>query len=77
MRAIVTRPTRYGLPIVPSSEARCIRCGAATWLSLSAVLEPGDVILCVICAMSEVKPGDLLEPAPWAREDLAEWRNDG
>jgi hypothetical protein len=72
MSAIVTVPERYGLPAVPSHRVACSRCTGATWLSNRAVLGPEDVILCVICAMAVVKPGDTIEPAPWVVVDLAE-----
>jgi hypothetical protein len=39
---------------------------------MRATLGPEDVVLCIVCAMSVVKPGDLLTPAPWVVADIAE-----
>lgn len=72
MRSIVTVPTRFGLPAVPSRKSRCYRCQAETWLSSRAELEPDDRVLCLVCAMSAIKPGDRIEPAPWVQADLAD-----
>lgn len=76
MAAIITMPERYGLPVVPSRKVPCSRCGGSTWLSNRAVLGSEDVVLCVICAMAVVKPGDAINAAPWVLEDLAESQGD-
>lgn len=72
MAAIVTMPERFGLPAVPSRRMPCSRCGGSTWLSNRAELGPEDAVLCVVCAMAVVKPGDTIEAAPWVILDLAE-----
>lgn len=67
---LVAVPERFGLPAIPSDRGTCGRCGASVWVSRRATRVDG--ILCVVCAMAVVKPGDLLEPAPWVVDDLAD-----
>jgi ribosomal protein S27AE len=72
---VVCTPLRIGtVPRVPSHLASCDRCGQAVWLS-----DRGDRtarLLCVVCAMSLVRAGDLVTPAPWVVDDLAELSHD-
>ena len=71
-------PERFGLPRVPSDRRTCGRCQASVWVSKRATLESFtgelaiDGILCVVCAMAVIKPGDTIDAAPWVVEDLAE-----
>jgi hypothetical protein len=72
---LVAMPERFGLPGVPSDRRECDRCGAGVWVSRRARSEAApsiDGIICVVCAMAVVKPGDTLEPAPWVAADLAD-----
>jgi hypothetical protein len=72
---LVAMPERFGLPAVPSDRRTCGRCQASVWVSKRATAEAApaiDGILCVVCAMAVVKPGDMLEAAPWVVDDLAE-----
>jgi hypothetical protein len=71
---LVAVPERFGLPAVPSDRRACGRCGSSVWVSRRARSEGApaiDGILCVVCAMAVVKPGDTIEPAPWVVADLA------
>ena len=68
----IVLPQRYGPARVPSIRATCSRCTAPCWLSRRAVLTIEDAVLCVVCAMAVVKPGDQIDAAPWAMADLAE-----
>ena len=77
MAAIVTMPERFGLPAVPSRRIPCSRCGGSTWWSDVPELGAEDAVLCVVCAMAVVKPGDAIEPAPWVLADLAEAIREG
>ena len=77
MSVVVVMPERYGLPRVPSHRIRCQRCDASCWISNRAELEPVDGVICVVCAMSVVKPGDIIEGAPWVVDDLADIINEG
>lgn len=74
---LVAIPQRYGLPAVPSDPDTCGRCGGAVWVSKRADRATIDGILCVVCAMAVVKPGDLVDAAPWVVADLAEALGDG
>jgi hypothetical protein len=69
-RTIIVSPTRYGAPIVPSHRVVCGRCGQPCWLSNRAAIDD-SALLCVVCAMAVVAPGDILTPAPWVDDDLA------
>ena len=44
---------------------------------MRAVLGTEDVVLCVVCAMAVVKPGDTIDAGPWVVADLAEVLSDG
>lgn len=70
VRVVIVMPERFGLPFVPSDRVRCYRCGASCWLSKRATGYTGA--LCLVCATAVVKSGDILSPAPWAGEDLAD-----
>lgn len=69
---IVAMPERFGLASVPSIRIECVRCRGAVWLSKRATLRSEDSVICVVCAMAVVKPGDQITPAPWVIVDLAE-----
>jgi hypothetical protein len=69
---IVTIPTRYGDPTVPSHLVSCVRCRQGTWVSNRALIGPEDAVVCVVCAMAVIKPGDVIDMAPWVLEDLTE-----
>lgn len=71
-RVLVAMPERFGLPRIPSDRVVCVRCGASVWISKRAMLRPADTVVCVVCAMAIVKPGDQIEAAPWVVDDLAE-----
>jgi hypothetical protein len=70
---IVTMPTRYGASAVPSRRVHCDRCSQPTWLSARAPADLDARVICVVCAMAVVQAGDLLQPAPWVADDLAEY----
>jgi hypothetical protein len=72
MTVYIVIPQRYGSPGVPSIPCTCTRCHGPCWLSRRARLTIEDAVLCVVCAMAVVKPGDAITPAPWVVEDLAE-----
>jgi hypothetical protein len=68
---VVCSPVRLpGPPRVPSRITSCLRCGQGVWLSNRADRDARCV--CVVCAMSIVRAGDLVSPAPWVAADLAE-----
>jgi hypothetical protein len=69
---VITQPQRFGLPRVPSTSVRCVRCEAECWLDVRAELGERDTIVCVVCAMAIVKPGDTIGAAPWALGRLEE-----
>jgi hypothetical protein len=69
---LICQPERFGLPAVPSRKGRCGRCAATVWVSKREVREEIDTYLCVVCAMSVVKPGDTISEASWVAADLAE-----
>jgi hypothetical protein len=69
---LVVIPQRYGPPAVPSVAVECGRCHGPCWLSQRARLAGFDGLLCVVCAMAVVKPGDTIDAAPWVVEDLAD-----
>ena len=71
---IVCMPTRYGSPHVPSRHASCDRCHQAVWLSNRAPAALAARVICVVCAMAVVEPGDMIRPAPWVADDLDEAR---
>lgn len=75
-RTIVVMPAKYGLPSVPSHRVVCGRCGEPSWLSNRAPIDDSRLI-CVVCAMAVVEPGDMIEPAPWVGADLAAMRDRG
>ena len=63
-------PTRYGPASVPSHRVTCDKCGQPAWLSNRAPVDD-SALLCVVCAMAVVGPGDILTAAPWVDDDLA------
>jgi hypothetical protein len=67
----VVIPQRYGPPAVPSVPVVCDRCAQGCWLSRRADRATIDGLICVVCAMAVVKPGDTIDAAPWVVEDLA------
>jgi hypothetical protein len=69
---VIVQPERYGFPLVPSRRVICQRCGASCWLSNRAELGADDGVMCVVCAMAVVKPGDTIDAGPWVVVDLAE-----
>ena len=68
---LVAMPVRFGLPAVASDRRRCGRCFADVWVSKRATPFGGRVV-CVVCAMALVKPGDMVTPAAWVLADLAD-----
>jgi hypothetical protein len=73
-RHVVVLPVRFAaVPPVASRRVLCSTCLAECWLSLRAVLVPGDGFECVPCAVAAIAAsGEAieLEPAPWVRADL-------
>lgn len=65
VRLLILAPERFGLPTEPSTRGKCRRCKADVWVPRAAAIQPGDQLLCVVCAMSVVRVGDVIDSAPW------------
>jgi len=66
---LVAQLVYLGLPVVPSDKRRCSRCMAEVWVSKRGDAFVGRIV-CIVCAMSLMRPGDTVTPAAWVLEDL-------